>query len=178
MKVIFLDCDGVLNSEEYSLEISETTGKRRGYGGHFREKVNITHEDVLWKQETVDALRSIVDATDAKIVISSTWRIYHSMERFKEMFTLYGWENAPIIDRTKDLGGRKGIFYESSIRGLEINEWINTTKYTITNYVILDDINLFLPDQQEHFVNTHFEIGLTKQDAEQAIKILNDERDY
>ena len=146
MKVIFLDVDGVLNSEEWAIE--KISDKRRGYGGFFREDTNITKDDVLWDPRCVDYLYKIVSHTNAKIVMSSTWRLKFSVKKFKEMFALYGWKNVPVIDKTIELGSRNGIFYDNTCRGLEVNEWLNRNK-DVENYVILDDISQFLPDQME-----------------------------
>jgi len=64
MKVIFLDIDGVLNV------IPQGHDK---YGGIFHP-------------EFVENLRTIIEATDAKIVISSTWRM-SGLNIMKEMWS-------------------------------------------------------------------------------------------
>lgn len=160
-KVIFLDIDGVLNSQETCDKFADEF-EENGYGGFFKETDAITHRDVLWGQELVDKLRIIAESTGAEIVVSSTWRKYFSIEKFKEMFSLYGWENAPIIDKTQNLNTQ---------RGFEINKWLTNNK--IDNYLILDDSTDFLPEQLVNFVNTNPFIGITDEDVEKSIKILN-----
>ena len=63
MKVIFLDVDGVLNSEDDLLI--------------YRAKNNITgcilYEEV--EDRPLKLLKEIIDKTNAKIVVSSSWRI-------------------------------------------------------------------------------------------------------
>ena len=44
-----------------------------------------------------------------------------------------------------------------------------------SNYVIIDDMDNMLPEQQSHFVQTNPEVGITKEDSEKAIIILNKE---
>ena len=61
MKVIFLDVDGVLNSN-YSHSIS--TNEK----GWMWDEISDFH---------LEKLKRIVDETDAKIVLSSSWRVYH-----------------------------------------------------------------------------------------------------
>lgn len=156
-KVIFLDIDGVLNSEELAKEI--------GWGGHFTEDEEATHANIKWQQKSVDELRSIVETTGAQIVVSSTWRRYFSVGKFEEMFAVYGWKDAPIIDKTPT-----GNYAN---RGMEINKWLSDNK--VDSYVILDDFPDFLPEQNSHFVETNFEVGLTEDDADRAITILNRE---
>lgn len=55
MKVIFLDIDGVLNSRTYD--------RKRNWN----EQTDID-------ETRLPLIKEIVDATDAKIVLSSTWR--------------------------------------------------------------------------------------------------------
>lgn len=61
MKVLFLDVDGVLNNECYFMYLAE-----RGYG----VPMEALDPDCL------DRLKRIVDRTDCRIVLSSTWRIW------------------------------------------------------------------------------------------------------
>lgn len=163
MKVIFLDVDGVLNSSQFASEMYDKTG-RNGFGGWFKEEEPIDHDNVLWSQELVDRVRRIADTCSAKIVMSSTWRKHFSVPKFKEMFSIYGWDDAPVIDKTVSLRGP---------RGLEINDWLSKNKHDA--YVILDDSRDMLPDQMSHFVETDMEIGISDEDVEKAIKILNNE---
>lgn len=163
-KVIFLDIDGVLNSADTVSDWEKKTGTS-GYGGFFEETDEITNGDVKWGEGLVRNLKYIVKKTGADIVISSTWRHYFSVDKFKEMFAIYDWHNAPVIDRTP---------YGGKIRGLEVNTWLNKhAQYT--NYVILDDSDDFMVSQIKNFVQTNPEVGLTKEDANKAIEILNKE---
>lgn len=162
MNIIFLDIDGVLNSHETCTKEHARTGKN-GFGGFFKPTEKCTHDNVLWGQELVDNLKYIVEKTQAVIVISSTWRKHFTIEKFNEMFALYNF-TPTIIGRTKNL---------NRARGFEIQEWLNTNTID-SNYVILDDDNDMLDIQKNNFINTDFNVGLTKQDAEKAVKILND----
>lgn len=161
MKIIFLDIDGVLNSMKTCEENHLRTGQN-GFGGFFREQETLTHDHVLWGQDLVNNLKRIVEETNASIVISSTWRKYYSINKFKEMFAVYGWENAPVIGITDREGPE---------RGREINRY--TFSYNIEKYVILDDDSDMLSTQMQNFVNTDPDCGLSEEDAEKAINILN-----
>lgn len=153
MKIIFLDIDGVLNS----CLLNELSG----YGGWFKEEDKCEHSNVLWGQKLVDNLKKIVDETNSKIVISSTWRRYFSVQKFQEMFSVYGWQNAPVIDKTDFFGSR----------GEEINKWLSENN--ASKYVIIDDCQDFTSEQQRFFINTDAIEGLSFDDAVSAIKILN-----
>ena len=41
-------------------------------------------------------------------------------------------------------------------------------------YVILDDVPDFLPEQMENFIQVDPRVGITEEDAEKAIEVLND----
>ncbi len=160
MKVIFLDIDGVLNSTQTAEDWHLKTGKG-GYGGFFEETDIVTDDNVRWGQSLVDNLKKIVDATGARIVISSTWRKHFTCPKFKDMLAIYGWDGAPIYDRTPIM----------RIRGQEVKWWVDKHKPEV--YVIIDDYDDFLREQIPFFVQTNPDIGLTQEDAQKAITILN-----
>lgn len=163
IKVIFLDIDGVLNV----------------YGIDYDQYGQIFHEHF------VDNLRTIIDKTGAKIVISSTWR-HGGLQRMKDMWSF---RNLPgeVIGITIDcydlIKEGRFEFYDDVTRGHEIQDWIDDNKKKIQSYVILDDDNDFLPEQRGNFVRTSNNInhsdcvdigyGLTKICSENAIRILN-----
>lgn len=162
MKVIFLDVDGVLNSELIAREWELKT-RKGGWGGFFAPDDVITVADTKWGDELVKRVRRIVDETGASIVMSSTWRLHFDVPKFKEMFKLYGWD-APVIDTTPRLSGG---------RGLEVNKWLNTNP--VDAYVIIDDVDQFMATQKPYYVQTDIMTGITEDDVEKAIKILNNE---
>lgn len=163
MKIIFLDIDGVLNSNEVYEDWHLRTGKN-GWGGFFPEDEKATDDNVKWGRPLVENLKKIVEATEAKIVICSTWRKHFTVEKFKEMFLVYGWD-APVVDKTPTAGYR--------IRGMEVKKWIDSFPTKLFSYVILDDYNDFMVDQQPYYVETNPEVGLSDSDADKAISILN-----
>lgn len=156
MKVIFLDVDGVLNSEHsHSIDNNENW---------MENEVSDIH--IQW-------LKKIVDETGAKIVLSSSWRHYHPKATgsntitdplFKVLDRKLREAGLEIIDITPDLRGK--------MRGLEVQEWLNA-HLDVTKYVILDDDADFTVEQKPFFVNTTFKYGLTEILAIKAINILN-----
>lgn len=162
MKVIFLDVDGVLNSDETCFYFRLNNINMNGYGGFFKEEDEPINANVCWGQELVDNLRDIVEATGAEIVISSTWRITHSVSAFIKMFEVYGWNNAPVIDKTIRLHKQ---------RGYEIQDYLKNNP-NIEKYVILDDSSDMLEEQLINFVKTDAKRGLSTKDKDKAIKIL------
>lgn len=156
-KFIFLDIDGVMNS---NLFYSERTQDKR-----YDEWIKDQH--IAWGACNIDPravkrLNRITDATKAKIVVSSTWR---SDSNLQEVFTLVGIKE-PIYDVTP--------YMRSGHRGSEIQEWLDkqTEPY---RYVILDDDSDMLDCQLPYFIQTDWlKWGLSDEDVEQAIHILND----
>ena len=57
-------------------------------------------------------------------------------------------------------------------KGWEINEWLLTYEGQVSGYAIIDDENNMLSEQQEHFVQTNSQFGITSKDAERVITIL------
>jgi hypothetical protein len=162
MKIIFLDIDGVLNVIPQG---------RDKYG-------------VIFHSEFIENLKEIIDKTNAKIVISSSWRS-DGLDVFKNMWK---YRNYPgdVIDITPISYFNENLESDPNIeiiRGHEIKYWLNNTKHEIENYVILDDDDDMLQEQLDHYVKTadnpdHLDCidigyGLTKLCAEKAIQILN-----
>lgn len=166
-KYIFLDIDGVLNSEHT-------------FGNKISESIS---------DQYIKNLQKIVKKTDAKIILSSSWRIYFS-ENVNDprhimgiyLVTILAKYNLNLHDMTPFV---KGQF--SNERGLEIKTYIDQHK--ITNYIVIDDEEF--SDFKTHlnmsrFIQTTFgdentsieEEGLYKEVAEKAIEILNGEEKW
>jgi hypothetical protein len=164
MKVIFMDCDGVMAT------------KNTGWADF--------HPDC------VKALKKILDATGAFIVLSSCWRhgfldrsnknvedhfiVYQkdAIPRLKEWFVRWGLPPERLIDKTPDFHTMDiNAEFPSDHRGTEISLWLDKHP-EIECFVILDDSNDIEPHEQ-FFVQTYEPEGLTLENADQAIKILN-----
>ncbi len=89
MKVIFLDFDGVLNSEEFFIMSHHSADDKKGW----------TETDDF-DPYAVKLLNQITKATGAKIVISSAWRINRTIEWLKALMYAVG-VTGEIIDKTK-----------------------------------------------------------------------------
>lgn len=158
MKIIFLDIDGVLNSDSILSEyIPEIDGEYYPYQPHL-----------------IDNLNSILKRTGAKIVVSSTWRLGESVERLQYLLTHMG-VKGEVIGKTDSYTDK------FVVRGNEILKWIQDNQnllgchhYDFYDYVILDDDSDMLYSQRNNFVHIQGEEGLTKEYVEQAIEILGE----
>ena len=144
MKVIFLDFDGVITiPPKWYLQAN-----------------------------LIKNVKKIVDATEAKIVVSSSWR----MDTVEETVDT-------IIGRTKRCPRNRMLYWlvdniydithtYKGLRGQEIKDWLDEHD-DVDNYVIIDDDNDFYDEQLYHFVQTNYEDGLTEVETKRAIKVLN-----
>ena len=136
MKVIFLDVDGVLNSEQ--------------------DRFSWTLES----DKHLTLLACIVRRTNAKIVVSSSWRGCGLIDTLKKRLNDF---SVSVYGKTKDIGER----------GLEIKEWLDNHK-DVESFVILDDEDFDIAEYfPNNLVKTSTKVGLQKKDAEKCIAILS-----
>jgi hypothetical protein len=168
MKIIFLDIDGVLNPLHYMNALFKMW---KASFGQLKSKDD--YGDLFFDQNC-DALRKIIDSTDAKIVISSTWK----KEGIQHLLDMWKHRNLPgeIIDVTpteQDLvEAGEFKFLDEVCRGDEIKSWIKNNNFT-GNYIIIDDTKDMLKEQEPFFIKTNSYFGLSEKEADQSIKILN-----
>ncbi len=155
--VIFLDIDGVLNKH-----------------------TDISEQKYFINETLLENFKQLVDRTGSKIVLSSTWRLSKpAVEILNKTFDEYGIPR--ISSKTSNIQSSSSCNF--SERPEEIYLWlkINTDyfdkKIKITNFVILDDMDLikeksFAEYRQGHFVKIDPVDGLTKEKVAEAIKIL------
>jgi len=159
MKIIFLDIDGVMNCEN-----AYRSGECR-YVEWTNHRGDKDHHQAFcsWSKEL---LNKLIDETNAKIVISSTWRS-SGIEFMKSVWELEGM-HGKIIGLTPNFRGEVNGY--TIPRGCEIDKWlgdngfshINWDKDTqqeyidktgIENYIIIDDDSDMLYGQRNHFVH-------------------------
>lgn len=146
MKVLFLDIDGVLNSLSSVLALGNPN----------------EHLDPV----CVALVARLLKETDAKVVVSSSWRIGRTVETLKHELDRIGAHK--IADR---IIGRTGDGYNGH-RGRQIKEWIELNAPECS-YVILDDDSDMLPAQRPYFVKTNFDEGFRASHYKRAMAILN-----
>ena len=147
MKAIFLDIDGVLNSNEHTAFI----------------KSFISYDETMiepFDDECLYNLKYIVDETDAKIIITSIWRLFPDY--------LY-----ILMNKLEEYGLDKNVIsltisnkYKDKLQEIAVK----LKKLGITEYVVLDNDKTLNLDR--HIITNNV-IGLTEIDAKQAVKILS-----
>lgn len=148
MKILFLDIDGVLNSDRSCMAFD-------GYPHDFSEAGLAKFDNVA-----LGLLRRLVRVTECSVVLSSTWRMYYTPEQASEGLQV------PVIDVTPDLGS-----YET--RGSEVAAWLDQHP-EVEAFAIVDDIPVFdaFPALQARFVQTNPLIGLNMDDYRQLRHLL------
>jgi hypothetical protein len=163
-KIIFLDIDGVLNTERWHDRCVEAgTAYADSFGYDF-------------DPEAVEGLRRIVDETGADIVISSSWKFW-GLSAMQKLWASRGLPGK-VIDVTPNnvsddmlLSIDLDTMMLPAGKGSEIKEWL-TANGNPDSYAILDDMDDMLPEQQSHFVQTDPSVGITRADADSVITIL------
>ena len=172
MKLIFLDIDGVLNSERTAL----------AYGrGHI-------------DKTCVDLVNKLARDSWADVVVSSSHRqdfLGPSMRRddlaipcmVAELVDLEGLQRymaslgltARVIGATPSISVDRDAqpIVRRPLRGFEIKLWLSTHQPTdLYGYVIIDDLNVAHDDQREHFVRVNGEEGFGYKNTVEAVRIL------
>lgn len=161
-KVIFLDIDGVLSPRWW-----DSNKQSDNYG-------------CLFDAKAVANFAKIIEKTGAQIVVSSSWKLM-GLQALQDM-----WKDrklpGEIIDITPNYMSDELLLNADMndtdieslyIRGMEIKGWLVLYGDDVSNYVIIDDMDDILSEQQTHFVQTDPEVGITNDDVKKVIHLLN-----
>ena len=150
MKVIMLDIDGVCNCDTTNaVAPSGCTG------------ISDKH---------IKRLKKIVDATGARVVLSSDWKMANEKDYHYLTQKLWYRGKIRIISQTPNISWDR--------RGHEIREWLRSNDDIVESYVVLDDTifdDFDIDGFRDHVIITDAANGLTDDDVSRAIKILNGE---
>jgi len=151
MKVIFLDIDGVLATR--------------------KTRYNCFDNDCVVR------LEQILRKTDARIVLSSTWRKQKMGEVHLAIYNGYMRPNSDLPSQENDLLlkrliGRTPITSGDS-RGEEIDEWLNSNRHVfgVDRFIIIDDDTDMEP-YMDRLVRTDTSLGLSDENVGEAIRML------
>lgn len=166
-KVIFIDFDGVLNTENYQAQL-----RRAG-------KPQWDDFEQVFDPDAVENLRMILKTVpDVILVINSSWKL-EGLERMKDMWksrNLPGKIDSITPDYVPSLKDIDLDNYDNiellSGKGNEVKQWISENSSGKCKYVIIDDVPDFLPEQEPYLIYTDPRIGITKEDSMRAITLL------
>lgn len=144
MKVLFLDFDGVLNTDRF-VRVNQQFG-------------------LCLEPSKLMYLKEIVNKTNAHIVIHSSWRMYfdktgshYICKYMNDEFMKYGL----VIDDCTRINLRRKESIEDYI-----------VRHDLKEYVIVDDMYLSSTLIDNHFIKTDAHYGITDQIKNEIIKML------
>lgn len=161
-KIIFLDIDGVLNT--------------------YYTKEETSMGSIFVENNKIEILKEIIDKTNAKVVLSSSWRwgwwqIEDGHENtwfakdFKELRDKLLEFNIELYDKT--------VIFDKFMRrrGDEIRAWLDNHS-DVEGYVIIDDLSgKYLRPCSSHLLQTSEYKGLERKHIKVVERILNKEVD-
>ena len=155
-KIIFLDIDGVLNSEKF-----------------YVKRMSQKKDEYVSRDLDEEAIALLNQLEGASVVVSSSWG--ENGGKTSEQLNESGLR-LPILGYTKKVHYQ----FKWACRGNEIEEWLESTyggmgtcfgdAYADENYdyVIFDDDSDMLLGQINHFVHVDRSVGLTQADIDKA----------
>lgn len=176
-KVIFLDIDGVLQpygaqdrfkQDMDALQVRLTKELKTDYTKIDKYDIAATYYD--WFKPAVERLKSILQVTGAKLVISSNWREWGGLPKMKAIFAIHGLANdvvdiTPIIPYSDPVPEKDKTY---PLRAREIRQYL-AAHPEVTSYVAIDDMDI-ARGLEGHFVYTsNF---LTDEDCRKCVEIL------
>lgn len=181
--MIFLDIDGVLNSETFGRSL-EDKHRQLGHDEPSRPKRDTTCDCFkLFNQidrDAVGRLNRLVAETGSKVVISSSWRRLFDPPELHRILSEHGLV-AEIIGETpyafaegirEDMRLEYGAGGERLFRGHEIDYWLRYQGEDVKRFVILDDCSDMVM-HMSRLVQTDPEVGLTDEDVDLAIRVMS-----
>ncbi len=174
-RALFLDIDGVLNSDLWN-------------ESHRKE----ISDGVLIDEEKIPLLAALVRKTGAEIILHSGWRFWFHTGRpgeagpvlpDEELYPLrkeaeilqhlLRREGLTIAGMTPDFSTeeiRRSRKF-SLVKASEILAWLKAHR-EVTDWAVLDDLDLHSPEVEQRQVRTDPAVGLTKKDVRRAQEIL------
>lgn len=132
MRVIFTDIDGVLNP-------------------HWKSK---------WGKSAISYYNRICKEFDLKPVITSTWRLNHSLQELQDIFTKQGIE-VDIYDYTPHI--------DQADRGIEIKKWLDDNICDF--FVVIDDVTNNIEPHVNNVIKCRSWLGITSDEYLQIKKL-------
>ena len=169
--IIFLDVDGVLNSERW-FQSEEYKSRRAYFSELYKDAIQNaerSEEDrykamIELKETHIDPaplaeLNRILTTCDLSIVLSSTWRIADFTRDALAEAGIDNWKDRFLGCTRRSRGGE--------CRGDEIADWVKENSYN-GKFIALDDDSDMGP-VMPHLIQTYWALGLTKKSADKVV---------
>lgn len=149
MRILFLDFDGVLVTEQSIVRAKE-------------EGVDL--DQCLCPLAMSNLNHILSKMIDIRIVISSAWRLERSLEELKEILVRNGMESPHKIISTTP------VFPRGS-RSEEIKAWLSEYGEAVKAFAIVDDMPV-VANLRGFLVQTNPRVGLLWDDGQKILRIL------
>lgn len=165
MKVIFLDIDGVLATNKQFFTNTANFWKKNEWA----RELKVPYP---FDKGCVDIFNSILEQTDAEIVLSSDWKLHWDLIDLDTIFKENGVNKSPrFLTKNEDVS----MTWIERNRAYQIGMFIQD--FNITDYVVIDDLDLhsFMETRgdDKNFIQTRSDMGLKQQNIkEKIIKVL------
>jgi len=149
MKIIFLDVDGVLNSEGFAYRVPNHNFRRD------LDPIPISYLNGLFE----------IFKDELQIVVSSDWRKIYSLPELREILTENGFKHSDkVIDVTEQ--------NDNGQRDEEILDWVYKHINDVTSYAVIDDYPDILNMVKDNLILTDYMDGFTFRDLEKTIMMM------
>jgi len=146
-KIIFIDIDGPLSWGSWNDGSVSITPNETWDNGRLLINEGMVKPFTIpypWDIPECEALQTILDETNAQLVLSSDWRNHFSFKQMGAIFQHYGIHRSHLIDTTTyqylwDKMSRPSGDY---MRAAQIAKWVKDNK--ISNWIAIDDLNVAL----------------------------------
>lgn len=173
MKIVFLDINGVLQpyDKEYVIpndeNFIENLSKKYNIDYSIYNFYGVCHVYFDWDKDSLRRLKTILDETGAKIIMSSNWRSKKYPNKLKDYLTIHGLQDY-YLDSTVFVDDKTSF---AKRRASEISKTLEI--YKPDKFLVLDDKSGLL----EYFPNNTVITTniITDKDVQSAIQILNGE---
>lgn len=161
MRVLFLDIDGVLNSDAY-LKANPGSFDRSGPDAYVS----------MFDPAACARLRTVLTVTGAKLVISSSWRVVHRDEEIARYLAARG-ITTPIVGHTPqlidDVVDHANVV-RAAQRGDEIAAWLKEHP-EVHAYAVVDDSD-DMDAVRDRFVRTTWAHGMLDEHVHRLVRHL------
>lgn len=187
-KYLFLDFDGVLNSEGMTRDRRPASPKEMDileaitYRDWFHHKDDLTDDRMrnyalgsmrALNGRMVQRLNRLVGESGARVVVSSNWR--HTFNQIGLQFILNYMGFTHEVYGVTPRMSRKDRFSLAAPRCEQISDWLQDRNIGRANLVVLDDLNPGPhPRINGRWVRVHPHQGLTDPKVDEALKIFQE----
>ena len=155
--VLFLDFDGVLNSQEHWARRIRVAYRRDGTKARMACRAH------------VDVLNDVVRQTLASVVVSSSWRCGMTVHELRTLLRGSGFLGR-VRGKTPDRISQLDASCLNRSRGDEIQDWLTASGHRGPFAIVDDDADM--EHLSSRLVQTTFERGLTRAHVEPLVALL------